>query len=184
MSDSRGRTTVGEVAVICSSRPPFKIRWASSGWLDVFGFTRTEVHTRDLRCISGAETDEAAAQAIVRSVKAQTPVSFTCVSFSRSGGQVCPARPLNLHGLCLQANVLRTGGPSCDYYSHVASWRQRTNAVSREQPNIRTPHISRRSRANVAVGQTTVHRSMPHETPSVWARQSCPFRARASDDAV
>lgn len=43
---------------------------------------------RDLRCIQGATTDKAAAQAIVRAVKAQAPLTFTCINYTRLGTQV------------------------------------------------------------------------------------------------
>ncbi|KAL3926111.1 MAG: hypothetical protein SGPRY_003455, partial [Prymnesium sp.] len=83
---SKGRTS-SEVSVICTSSPPFKICWASQGFLDLFGFTRNEALMRDLRCIQGSSTDLAAARAISRSVKAQVPLSFTCINCTRSGEQ-------------------------------------------------------------------------------------------------
>ena len=93
-SDSRSMMSTPsrpvDASCLADAQPPFRIRYASSGFLERFGIRRSEVLLKDLSSIT---CDDAAdvVQAIVRALCAQTSTSFTCRSYSAAGNQVSSA---------------------------------------------------------------------------------------------
>ena len=80
------KTTVdfGEMTVLTSARAPYPIVWASEGWLELCGFSATEIVGRDLKLIQGPGTDRLAITKLMDAVRSGSELhELTLVNYTK-----------------------------------------------------------------------------------------------------